>query len=252
MLSSLSLLGLCVSFLAVGLVSALIGLGGGTSYLAFMDLFGLPAEVIPIIALGSNIIVSGVGSAVRLYRRESISWKIMVVCLAPSMLMAYLGACLRLEEQWYRILLNLSILVLLLARLLLQRRSGGDFATRGWVQLFGLSGGIGFISGVIGIGGGIILGPVLHFRGMPYQRIPVITALYIFLNSIVGILPHLFRLSNWLVLGVYWYLPLVSSLTSVAAMLCLSRRVNSGQTKNIVAVMIALIAVYNLVRLAQL
>ncbi len=262
-------------FMLIGISSVLIGLGGGTSYLMFMELFQLPVQIIPVIALSSNVIVSGIGAGIRLWRREPCSFRLLAIILLPSISCAWLGArlgtSLGFRDGVYRLLLNTIVLLIILMSFFLQYRTEKRRPSRELLcphisplLLVGISALIGLSSGLVGIGGGIILGPILYLSGMSYLHIPIVTAIYIFINSVVGIgarLPHIVqnfidiveRAEGSFLQHSVWTLPLLpltSALSSILTMRFVAYRVSSNGVKLLVMLTVGSIAVYNMIRLA--
>ena len=160
-------------------------------------------------------------------------------------------------------MLNAIVLLIILLRVFLQHRaehcsdSGALHPVLFPLPIVGISAVIGLSSGLIGIGGGIVLGPILYLAGMSYQRIPIVTAIYIFINSLAGILARLPDFTASLAEGsllrenilALVLLPLASALSSILTMRFIVYRVNSRQVKLLVMATIALIAIYNMIRL---
>ncbi len=188
-------------FSIIAVISSFIGLGGATFYLVSMDFFQFPYLVIPFIALSSNIVVCGITLFTATLRKEQLPILFLAKIIFPSIIFVYLGASIAFTEQAFRLILSSSVLLILIFRIVYKKKSISEniiernYSGKSDYILILVSMGIGFLSGIIGIGGGIILGPVLFLRGMSYLRIRLVTSIYIFLNSIIGIIA---QMSKWL------------------------------------------------------
>ncbi|MFL5774141.1 MAG: TSUP family transporter, partial [Flavisolibacter sp.] len=146
-------------FIIIAFVYASVGFGGGSSYLAILSMYELPFREIRLIALICNIVVVTSGTIIFLLNRE-INWKKILPLALLSIPMAYLGGSLPLKEEIYFLVLGITLLV---ASVLLwikpnNNNEWGDMKTN-YVRDGLLGGGIGFLSGMVGIGGGIFLSP---------------------------------------------------------------------------------------------
>jgi uncharacterized membrane protein YfcA len=181
---------LIFSFFLIALVYASVGFGGGSSYLALLaqPMFALLPEVIRPTALLCNIIVV-TGGTIIFYREGKISWKDVWPFLIMSVPMAYLGGFWKLQQHAFFVLLGITLLI---AAILLwiqpekMRAENRNFNTTG-SNIF-LGGTIGFLSGLVSVGGGIFLSPILHFlRWSDAKRISALASLFILVNSISGL-----------------------------------------------------------------
>ena len=182
---------LVISFFCIALIYSSVGFGGGSSYLAILGqaVFALSQGEIKSTALLCNIIVV-IGGTVIFYREGKVSWKEFWPYLAISVPMAYIGGYWRLEEQTFYILLG-STLILAAIMLWLQPEKieqkkitiPETTATK-----FMIGGSIGFLSGLVSIGGGIFLSPILHFlRWSDAKKISALASVFILVNSIGGL-----------------------------------------------------------------
>ncbi len=181
---------LIASFFLVALIYSSTGLGGGSSYLALLALSGLAFVDFRMIALLCNIVVVA-GSVFWHFRAGLLRFPKVLPLVLLSVPLAYLGGMLALTEAIYFILL--AVFLLVAGALML---FPADRKVRG-ISAFptaSIGGGIGFISGVVGIGGGIFLSPILHLSN--WQRAKVIaatTSFFILVNSIAGLLGQIYR-----------------------------------------------------------
>lgn len=248
-----------ILFAIIGLVSTIIGLGGGTFYILSMQLFNVPVLLVPVISLMCNITVSGLGATIRLIKKERVPLPLILLLIIPSMLTSYLGGNIRMEEDKFRILLNVSLFIIILIRIVLQLEMDQENArtpNKNWllhsstyIKLCIISATIGLLSGVIGIGGGIILGPILYIYGFSYGQIPLITSIYIFVNSLAGISAKMSNIAHWQEISPYLILPIISVLAVLIAMKFIAYKTNSKQVRNIAIFTILLITLYNIIKL---
>jgi len=164
-----------------------VGHGGASGYLALMALFGFAPESIRYYALILNLVVSAI-AFISYYRAGYFRWRKVVPFLITSIPAAYIGATFSINPMAYKIILGVMLLIAV-TRMLLIRNTEND-ATHDPPILLALGIGLilGLVSGIIGIGGGILLSPILILA--KYARIKeasAASALFIFLNSASGL-----------------------------------------------------------------
>jgi uncharacterized membrane protein YfcA len=176
-------------FAGIAFLYAAVGFGGGSSYVALLAVAGLPMAEIRLTALICNIIVVAGGLWLYVANRELDLRKALPLVLA-GVPMAFLGASLRIHEHTFFTILGFSLLAAAVLLWAQPRPSGGQPEARpprAWRDAL-LGGGIGGISGLVGIGGGIFLSPVLHFlRWDTARRIAAVASAFILVNSLAGI-----------------------------------------------------------------
>lgn len=173
----------CIAFLYSS-----IGFGGGSSYLAILSLFLSDFFEIRSTALILNVTVVIIGTFA-FVRQGVFDGKRFWPFLALSVPMAYLGATVRLSERDFFLVLGGALLLSGLTMLLriAYRRHTSRELTRGGKLAFG--GGIGFLSGISGIGGGIFLSPALNlFRWANPRVVAALSSVFILVNSLSGLL----------------------------------------------------------------
>ncbi len=179
---------LCVGFFVIALVYASVGFGGGSSYLALLaqPMFGIMPEVIRPTALLCNIIVV-TGGTILYYRDKKIIWKEVWPFLVASVPLAYIGGFWKLEHTVFFIILGVTLLVAAMF-LWIQPNEKENEHYRTTPVSMALGGGIGFLSGLVGIGGGIFLSPMLHFlRWAEPKKIAALASVFILVNSVSGL-----------------------------------------------------------------
>ncbi len=181
---------LTIFFFITAIFYSSIGFGGGSTYLALMLIWDVPFYIFPIIALICNIIVV-TGNSINFSRTKNINLSLLVPYLIGSVPFAFFGASISIDKNLFEILL-FFILLMAGVFLLFNSKSFGrnQIKIRQIPKVFSIIIGtiIGFISGLVGIGGGIFLSPILFLLRAGYPRHITSTAsLFILINSIFGV-----------------------------------------------------------------
>jgi uncharacterized membrane protein YfcA len=178
-------------FVALGYSS--VGLGGGSFYTALMAIAGFNAAAIPMISLMLNLLVTSIGSY-NFIRRRHANFRLLAPFLLSSVPMAYLGGALQLPQEFFFLLLLVS-LMFAAARIYLWKDTGfrlrsGD--TGKYVISLVAGAVIGLLAGTTGIGGGIFLVPLIIILGLGTVReAAACGAIFIWLNSLAGLVSRL-------------------------------------------------------------
>lgn len=171
----------------VAFLYASVGHGGASGYLALMSVFSFPIAVMKPTALVLNILVSGI-SFYFYFREQQFDWKLFYPFAIASIPFSFLGGLLTIETHVYKIILA-TVLIVAVLRLLGvfgKERIELKPVNLPWALVIGAI--IGFLSGLIGIGGGIILSPVILLLGWGnMKQTAAVSALFIFVNSISGL-----------------------------------------------------------------
>ncbi|WP_299534946.1 sulfite exporter TauE/SafE family protein [Ulvibacterium sp.] len=190
LLSAESLVLLCLGFFLVATLYSSVGFGGGSSYLALLTLFFASFFAIRSLALVCNLVVVS-GSMYLYYKKGHIRLSKFIPFVITSIPMAFLGASFRLKEQVFFIILGCSLIVsaIFLAWQTYTFIADTDRIKKypGYFDYF-IGAAIGFLSGLVGIGGGIFLAPVLnHMRWDVPIKIAALASFFILVNSVSGI-----------------------------------------------------------------
>jgi uncharacterized protein len=178
-----------LTLLAAVLYSS-VGHGGASGYLAAMALVGAAPAMTKPTALILNILVASIGS-IRYIRSGCFNWQVFWPFALGAVPLAFLGGATATSDDIYRRALGVALVIAALS--LIMRKEGKD-ATRKLHPIAGILLGaiMGFASGLIGVGGGIFLSPILIIGGLATTRQSLgIASLFILLNSMAGILGHL-------------------------------------------------------------
>ena len=185
---------LAILFLITAILYSSVGFGGGSTYLALLLIWGIPYFIFPVIALSCNIIVVS-GNCFNYIRAGNLNLKLLIPYLVGSIPLAYIGGSLPIEKKLFEILLFLVLVTA--GTLLLFNFKSYDDREESYrkipVSISILIGGLlGFISGVVGIGGGIFLSPILFLirAGKP-KHIVTTASLFILINSASGLIGQL-------------------------------------------------------------
>ena len=200
---------LAILFLATAALYSSVGFGGGSTYLALLLIWGVPYFIFPVIALSCNIIVVS-GNCFNYIRAGNLNFKLLIPYLIGSIPLAFIGGSLPIEKRLFEILLFL-VLSAAGILLLLNFKSYDDEEENYRkipIPVSILIGGVlGFISGIVGIGGGIFLSPILFLirAGRP-KHIVTTASLFILINSVSGIIGQLTKNAVLTEIPNYWYL----------------------------------------------
>jgi len=179
---------LAAFFLVTALLYAAVGFGGGSTYNALLVLAGTDYRAVPVVALACNVLVVSVGCW-RFARGGHVDWRRIWPLFALSVPLAWVGGRLAVAEEAFVGLLAFSLLAAGLLMLVEPRwqREGPPRIASLPVQL--LAGGVlGFLAGIVGIGGGIFLAPLLYMlRWGPPRAIAGASAVFILVNSASGL-----------------------------------------------------------------
>ena len=203
---------LSILFFVTAILYASVGFGGGSTYLALLLIWGVPYYIFPVIALMCNIFVVS-GNSYNYIKAGNLNLKLLIPYLIGSIPLAFIGGSLEIDKNLFEIFLFI-VLAIAGALLLLNFKSYDDNESSYRdipILISILIGGIlGFVSGVVGIGGGIFLSPILFLiKAAKPKHIVTAASLFIFINSISGVIGQLTKNIVLSDISNYWYLFLV-------------------------------------------
>jgi uncharacterized membrane protein YfcA len=176
-----------LALFVVAVAYSSVGHGGASGYLAVMAFLAVAPEITRPTALVLNLFVASIG-AFQFYRAGYFSWRIFLPFAVTSIPFAYIGGTINLPTPVYKIVLGV---VLVLAALRLAWKFSADAAVKEppiWLSLI-IGAAIGLLSGLVGVGGGIFLTPVLLLMNWSETKTAAgVSALFILVNSISGLL----------------------------------------------------------------
>jgi uncharacterized membrane protein YfcA len=180
-------------FFIVALVYSSVGLGGGSSYTALMVILGFSAPVIPVVSLLLNLLVTSIGSF-NFIRNRHARFDLVVPFLVTSVPMSYLGGALQVPEEIFQWVLLVSLVIVAL-RLYFWRDTAFrlELGKTGTIVVSLLTGAVlGLVAGIVGIGGGVYLVPLIIILGLGTgQEAAACGAIFVWLNSLAGLLSRM-------------------------------------------------------------
>ncbi len=185
--------GLAIAFAIAALLYASVGFGGGSTYAALLALSGLDYRLLPLVALSCNIIVVA-GGTLRFARARVTPWRAALLIVGLGAPASFLGGLTPIGETTFLTLLGVS-LVLTSATMLIpvdESRSGQPTRFAPAMPLVALP--LGYLAGLVGIGGGIFLAPLLYLaRWRTPREIAATASLFILVNSLFGLAGQLVK-----------------------------------------------------------
>ena len=203
---------LSILFFVTAILYASVGFGGGSTYLALLLIWGVPYHIFPVIALICNIFVVS-GNSFNYIKAGNLNLKLLIPYLLGSIPLAFIGGSLEIDKNLFEIFL--FIVLTIAGTLLLKNFKSYDNNESTYrnipILISILIGGIlGFVSGVVGIGGGIFLSPILFLiKAAKPKHIVTAASLFILINSISGVIGQLTKNVVLSDISNYWYLFLI-------------------------------------------
>jgi uncharacterized membrane protein YfcA len=178
---------LALAFLVTALLYASVGFGGGSTYSALLALSGLDYRLLPLVSLACNIVVVA-GSSIRFARAGLTPWNKALVIVAFGAPASFAGGLTPIKEATFLALLGAS-LVLTSLTMLIPVRENKDGSPGRFANLMPLAAApLGYFAGLVGIGGGIFLAPLLHLvRWHEARGIAATASLFILVNALFGL-----------------------------------------------------------------
>ena len=200
---------LSILFFVTATLYSSVGFGGGSTYLALLLIWGVPYHIFPAIALLCNIFVVS-GNCYNYIRAGNLNLKLLVPYLLGSVPLAFIGGSLQIDKNLFEILLFLvlsSAGILLLLKFKSYDDIDSNYKKVPFIISLLIGSLLGFISGIVGIGGGIFLSPILFLlrAGKP-QHIVTTASIFILINSFFGIIGQLTKNAVFNEISNYWVL----------------------------------------------
>jgi len=206
-----------ICFLITAILYACVGFGGGSTYSALLIISNVDYQLIPKITLICNLIVV-TGGVIRYQKKGLIPWRVVLPLIAVSAPFSWLGGNTVIGKEVFLLMLGTSLLfsgILLIFRQKEITEFSEIIQTRLGIFLWScVSVPLGFLSGLVGIGGGIFFSPLLHLsKIMPSKNIAAFASVFIFFNSIAGLTGQFMKNNNAEILNgdlqYIWLFPVV-------------------------------------------
>jgi len=200
-------------FLIIASLYSSVGQAGASGYLAVMALLSFAPETIKPISLVLNIVVASIVS-IKYIRAGCFDRKIFLSFIVASMPMAFIGGYLPVSPKYFKLIAGIFLVIssfLLLIRTY-YKPSQTQIQSNPMPLAYGLIGGsfIGLISGLIGVGGGIFLSPVIILANWTSAKnASGVTALFILCNSMAGLAGHIVAMNKLGFDIFYWIVAVV-------------------------------------------
>jgi len=192
-----------LAIFVVAVLYSSVGHGGASGYLAVMALLGVSAAVTRPTALILNLFVASI-AFVQFYRAGHFDWRVFLPFAITSVPFAYLGGKIQTPEAVYKIILGV-VLMLAATRLAINLKSENEPSAPnvGLALLIGAC--LGFVSGLVGVGGGIFLTPILLLMNWTEtKKAAGVSALFILVNSISGLLGNYAQVAQLSSNVIFW------------------------------------------------
>ena len=239
-------------FFVTALLYAAVGFGGGSTYSALLVLANTDYLILPSIALVCNIIVVS-GGTVRFHIKNLIPWRKVWPLFALSVPMSWLGGRIIIAETVFLVLLGAALLIAGLSMLIQQKHAEPEIVAGGGSHFIPLMGAaLGLLSGLVGIGGGIFLAPILHMlRWEKAKVVAGVCSAFILVNSVAGLTGQMMKLEQITYLSKladYWPLFGAVFIGGQMGSISASSWLNPRWVKLLTAVLILFVAVRLLTR----
>jgi uncharacterized membrane protein YfcA len=229
----------------VAFLYASVGHGGASGYLALMAIFSIAPEVMKPTALLLNLFVS-LTSFIQFYRGGYFRMKLFLPFALASVPFAFIGGLITIDASIYKQILGWLLLLPVIRFLFFNKIEVEEQKQYSLLLAILIGAVIGFLSGLIGIGGGIILSPVLlllHWANM--KQTAAISALFIFVNSLSGLAGQLTKGIHFTT-DMYLYV-VIAFIGGLAGAYYGSMKVKQGALKYLLATVLLIAAVKLLV-----
>ena len=176
-----------LAIFVVAILYSSVGHGGASGYFAVMAFFLVSPEVTRPTALTLNLFVSSI-AFVQFYRAKHFDWKIFLPFAIGSIPLAFIGGMIHLPTTVYKIILGITLIFAAIRLAINLKSERTPHAPSIWICLV-IGAMLGFVSGLVGVGGGIFLTPILLLMNWTEtKKAAGISALFILVNSMSGLL----------------------------------------------------------------
>lgn len=233
-------------FFFIAALYSMVGFGGGSSYIALLILLGVSYKIAPSIALICNIIVVTAGTY-RFYKKKYLNISLLLPFIITSIPFAYIGGLLPINKIVFQGLLALCLFVSGIKMIFFQhqfRNLEKAKQTPPSVLSLVIGGLVGLISGIVGIGGGIFLAPILYsLKWDSPKKIAAISSGFILVNSLAGLAGQLQKQKMIPLIIHYWPLMLAVFIGGQIGSLLINYKVSQRKVEQMTAILILIVSV---------
>lgn len=200
-----------ILFLTIATLYSSVGHAGASGYLAVMALLSFAPQTIKPTTLVLNIIVASIAS-IKFIRTDYFDRKIFLSFIATSLPTAFLGGYITLDPKYFKLIAGLFLVVSALLLIIRAYIKPLQTETKSMPIAYGLIFGapIGLVSGLVGVGGGIFLSPIIIMTNWTtVKNASGVAALFILCNSLAGLAGHLSALNKLDSNIIYWIIAVV-------------------------------------------
>jgi uncharacterized membrane protein YfcA len=177
-----------ISLLVVSFMYSMVGHGGASGYLAVMSIFAVSTIFFRSSALILNLFVAGI-AFINFRSGFEIRWRLFLPFLIPAIPMAFVGALIQINPGTYKFILGILLLLALMRLLYRPSREYEVKPPPGILVSVMIGAALGLLSGMIGIGGGILLSPIfILMKWSHVKETGVYSSLFILCNSAAGLI----------------------------------------------------------------
>lgn len=198
-------------FFTIAVLYSSVGFGGGSSYLAVLALSSLVFTEVRAIALLCNIVVVA-GNVYLYHQQRAIKWKKIIPLIVISVPLAFIGGYLKISQQFFFILLGFTLFFAAISMWISKTtdiQKANQQKNKTFKNLL-FGGSIGLLSGMVGIGGGIFLSPLLHLTNWDSAKnIAATSSFFILVNSVAGLSGQFYNYE----ININWNLTLILLVT---------------------------------------
>ena len=200
-----------VLFFIISILYSSVGHAGASGYLAVMALLSFAPETIKPTSLILNVVVASIAS-VKYIKADCFDKRIFLAFILTSMPMAFIGGYITISPRYFKLVAGLFLVISSLLLIIRAYYKPSQTTAKKMPFVYGLIGGslIGLISGLIGVGGGIFLSPIIIIANWTSVRnTSGVAALFILFNSLAGLAGHMLALNKLDINIFYWIIAVV-------------------------------------------
>jgi uncharacterized protein len=240
---------LALSFFIIALLYASVGFGGGSSYLAMLAVVKVPFEIMPKLSLICNLLVV-TGGSWHYYRQGHFNKKLILPFVLSSVPLALIGGMYPIKQETFMTLLAVSLVLAGSRLLFIPKITESEFHLPSISISIFVGAILGLLAGLVGLGGGIFLSPLmLNLKWGNPKEVAATASAFIFLNSVAGLIG---QMTKGVPEGLFSYWPLFAAVIvggQIGSWLGSHKKVSNTLIQRGTAVLILFISIRLLIKL---